>query len=60
MVLGVATSTVYLGYHHALDPILGLVWGAMCYPIAAKLIRTRGENALTTSEKNPRGVSSAA
>lgn len=24
---GVAISTVYLGYHHAVDPLLGVLWG---------------------------------
>jgi membrane-associated phospholipid phosphatase len=26
--LGVAVSTVYLGYHHAVDPLTGILWGA--------------------------------
>jgi membrane-associated phospholipid phosphatase len=46
MVLGVAISAVYLGYHHALDPLCGLVWGAICYKVSSKLIKTRGEDPL--------------
>ena len=47
MALGVGISTVYLGYHHAVDPICGYIWGALCYPIALKLIKIRGEDPLT-------------
>lgn len=28
---GIALSTVYLGYHHALDPITGILWGYVSY-----------------------------
>ena len=56
MVAGVAISTVYLGYHHALDPILGLAWGATCYPIAVNLIRTRGEKVSADSEAISKGI----
>jgi membrane-associated phospholipid phosphatase len=44
MTLGVLIGTVYLGYHHALDPLCGLAWGALCYKVASKLIRARGED----------------
>jgi membrane-associated phospholipid phosphatase len=43
-VLGVAVSTVYLGYHHALDPIAGLLLGALLYPVGLKIIQARGED----------------
>jgi membrane-associated phospholipid phosphatase len=43
-VLGVAVSTVYLGYHHALDPIAGLLLGASFFPVGLKLIKARGED----------------
>ncbi|MDH7512024.1 MAG: phosphatase PAP2 family protein [Clostridiales bacterium] len=44
VVLGVAVSTVYLGYHHALDPIAGLLLGALLYPVGIKIIKARGED----------------
>ncbi len=34
---GVALATVYLGYHHALDPIVGIVWACVAYGMARKL-----------------------
>ena len=40
---GVCLSTVYLGYHHAVDPIFGLLWGALCYWLGWKILRARGE-----------------
>lgn len=46
LVLGVAISTVYLGYHHAVDPIFGIIWGAICYPLGLYLIKARGEDTL--------------
>ncbi len=44
VVLGVAVSTVYLGYHHALDPIGGLLLGALLHPVGIKIIKARGED----------------
>ena len=41
--VGVCLSTVYLGYHHAVDPICGLLWGALCYWLGWKILRARGE-----------------
>ncbi len=48
--LGVAVSTVYLGYHHAVDPICGFIWGAICYLVALRLIKRRREDPLSVSE----------
>lgn len=31
LVPGIAVSTVYLGYHHALDPLAGILWGFLAY-----------------------------
>jgi len=31
MTAGVAVSTVYLGYHHSIDPIMGLIWGYVSF-----------------------------
>jgi len=33
MTPGVALSTVYLGYHHALDSVTGIAWGFFCYKL---------------------------
>jgi len=52
MAFGVAFSTVYLGYHHAADPFFGFIWGAICYPIALRLLKLRKEEPLSlASEK---------
>ncbi len=45
---GVAVSAVYLGYHHAVDPIFGFVWGAICYVVTLKLLKARNEDPLST------------
>ena len=44
--LGVAVAAVYMGLHHALDSILGIMWFAVSYPIALSLIKIRGEDPL--------------
>ncbi len=41
---GMAVSTVYLGYHHALDPIGGLLLGVLLYPVGIKIIEVRRED----------------
>jgi len=41
--IGVATSTVYLGYHHALDAVFGLLWGIFGYSLALKIVKHREE-----------------
>jgi membrane-associated phospholipid phosphatase len=41
---GVALSTVYLGYHHAIDPIFGFIWGGICYGVTLKLLKARKED----------------
>ncbi len=37
LTLGMTISTVYLGYHHGLDPIAGLVWGIFSYLLISRL-----------------------
>lgn len=44
---GVAVSTVYLGYHHAVDPISGFLWGGICYIVTLKLLKLRKEDPLS-------------
>jgi len=46
---GLAFSTVYMGLHHAVDPVFGYIWGAIAYTIALKLIKVRGEDPLTSN-----------
>jgi membrane-associated phospholipid phosphatase len=41
---GVAVSTVYLGYHHAVDPIFGFLWGGICYVVTLKVLKARSED----------------
>jgi membrane-associated phospholipid phosphatase len=43
----VAVSTVYLAYHHAVDPIFGFVWGGICYIVTLKLLKLRNEAPLS-------------
>jgi membrane-associated phospholipid phosphatase len=43
LTLAVALSTVYLGYHHGLDPVAGIVWGALSAWVGLRLVRRRGE-----------------
>lgn len=41
LALGVAVATVYLGYHHAIDSIAGIVWGAGAWLGALAILRRR-------------------
>ncbi len=41
LALGVSVATVYLGYHHAVDPIAGIVWGAGAWFGALTILRRR-------------------
>jgi membrane-associated phospholipid phosphatase len=45
---GVAVSTVYLGYHHAVDPIFGFIWGGICYLVTLEVLKARNEDPLST------------
>ena len=38
---GVAISTVYLGYHHGMDPIFGLILGISCYKVGGLFLGDR-------------------
>jgi membrane-associated phospholipid phosphatase len=49
--VGVGLSVVYIQLHHALDPIFGYIWGALCYLVALKLIQKRGEDPLVPMKK---------
>ena len=43
LTFGVAAATVYLGYHHGLDPLGGLVWGGLSYIVGMHWLKSRGE-----------------
>jgi membrane-associated phospholipid phosphatase len=43
---GTALSTVYLGFHHAIDPLAGFGVGGVCFWIGLRIIRARGEDPL--------------
>jgi membrane-associated phospholipid phosphatase len=45
LVAGIAVCTVYLRYHHAVDPLFGLVLGLVCYPVAVAILKKRQEDA---------------
>lgn len=47
MTAGVAVATVYLGYHHALDPIFGLIVGGVGFGLGLRWVKSRGEDPLT-------------
>lgn len=49
--IGVAFGTVYMKLHHAVDPIIGIIWGVIAYGIAMKILRRRNEDPLRRSEK---------
>jgi membrane-associated phospholipid phosphatase len=44
LAIGTALSTVYLGFHHAIDPIAGLGLGVACYAVGMRILRARGED----------------
>jgi membrane-associated phospholipid phosphatase len=45
--LGTAFSTVYLGFHHAIDPVAGLLLGTITYLVGLRILRARGEDPTT-------------
>jgi membrane-associated phospholipid phosphatase len=53
--LGVGLATVYLGYHHAVDPIVGYVWGAAGFIIGLHWLKKRGED-----PRSPKTIMNAA
>jgi len=43
---GIVGATVYLGYHHAVDPLAGIVVGLGSYKLGVWLLGRRGEDPL--------------
>ena len=58
LTLGTAASTVYLGFHHAIDPLAGFAVGAGCYWLGLRIIAARGEDPLQDPEAAQRGGAS--
>jgi len=52
LAMGIGFSVVYIQLHHALDPICGYIWGALCFPVALRVIKKRGEDPLTLPDKS--------
>lgn len=46
LALGTAFSTVYLGFHHAIDPLAGLLLAPACYWVGLRVLRARREEPL--------------
>ena len=49
LVPGVVVSTVYLGYHYALDPLFGLLLGAALYPVGVRILKARAEDPVSAA-----------
>jgi membrane-associated phospholipid phosphatase len=47
LALGTALSTVYLGFHHAIDPLAGVLLGYVCYKLGVRIVQARGEDPLS-------------
>lgn len=45
---GIVLATVYLGYHHAVDPIAGVAVGFGCYKLGVWALGVRGEDPRNT------------
>ncbi len=45
---GIVLATVYLGYHHAVDPIAGIALGFGCYRLGLWALQVRREDPLTS------------
>ena len=41
LAVGVALSTVYCRYHHALDSVVGILWGTAAFIIGQKILKRR-------------------
>ena len=39
LAIGVAISTTYCRYHHAVDPIAGIIWGTGIYYFGSKILK---------------------
>lgn len=49
--LGIGISAVYLGHHHAMDVIGGYLWASVAFPLILQMLKKRGEEPLTTSNR---------
>ncbi|HTE49522.1 MAG TPA: phosphatase PAP2 family protein [Kofleriaceae bacterium] len=53
LAIGTTLSTVYLGLHHAIDPLAGLVLGVICYGLGRRILRARGEDPSASPIEDP-------
>jgi membrane-associated phospholipid phosphatase len=42
--LGITVASVYLGLHHGLDPLFGILWAVICILLVLFILRRRGED----------------
>jgi membrane-associated phospholipid phosphatase len=56
--IGLTLATVYLGYHHGVDPLGGVVMGIAGYAVGVWWLRRRGEDPVSVraGRQGPRGV----
>ncbi len=52
LAMGIGFGVVYIQLHFALDPIFGYIWGAICFTVALKLLKKRGEDPLSLPDKS--------
>jgi membrane-associated phospholipid phosphatase len=50
---GVVVSTVFMGYHYALDPLFGLLLGGALFPVGLKILKARGEDPVSPPRPEP-------
>ena len=48
MTVGIIFSTVYLGYHHAFDAILAIVWALISYQLGGKMLSFIPQNPIVS------------
>ena len=45
--LGITAASIYLGLHHVLDPLFGILWAGVCALLVLKWLQRRGEDPLS-------------
>ena len=55
IVAGISLATVYMGYHHAVDPLAGFLWGGLMFAVALGWMKRRGEDPRIISAPNRNG-----
>jgi len=44
IVAGISLATFYMGYHHAVDPMAGFLWGGLSFGVGLRWLKRRGED----------------